>query len=386
MPQASPGQQWHESYRIEHLLPMSRPASRRSPSAAARLAARVALASGSTMRPPGGELREQRRGHVRRRRGHDDGVERRSSSPSSAEPSPCAAARCCIRSARRLRARLGEQRRDALDRVHLARRAATAPPPGSRSRCRSRARAPSVPPVARELDHARDDVRAARWSARSRSAATCPRRRGSPAPRRRRCGAAPRAIAASTTSSRMPCSRSRSTMRVRVRCDVMPMPDSLPRRHALTAAMPERVSRRRRPLHLVAMGEIDLQRRDRDALARHRVEIGALAGVLRGAGRADPVDGLAARVRRLDHRLRLVPLAQARDSVALQRARSGTSGTLTLSSTGCRRRRGAEAAAPARAATRAAVSKCSPALRASEIAIDGMPSRKPSVAAATVPE
>ena len=34
-------------------------------------------------------------------------------------------------------------------------------------------------------------------------------------------------IAASTTSSRMPCSRRRSTIRVRVRADVMPMPDSL---------------------------------------------------------------------------------------------------------------------------------------------------------------
>ena len=136
-------------------------------------------------------------------------------------------------------------------------------------------------------------------------------------------------IAASTTSSRMPCSRSRSTIRARVRAEVMPMPDipssspSVPiARASVGPVSVSAPSHARDARHLVAIGEIDLQRRHRRVARLDRVEIGAFAGVRRGAGRADPVDGLAARALRADHVLRLVPPPEPRHAVPLAARRA----------------------------------------------------------------
>ena len=62
-----------------------------------------------------------------------------------------------------------------------------------------------------------------------------------------------------------------------------------------------------------------------------------------------------------------------------------TSGTFTFNSTGCVRGCLTKRATSS-AATRPAVRKCPPPSATSDIAIEGMPRRKPSVAAATVPE
>ena len=51
------------------------------------------------------------------------------------------------------------------------------------------------------------------------------------------------------------------------------------------------------------VGQIELQRRQRDKAVRDRMEIGAFAGVLGVAGGADPEDRFAARVGLADHRL-----------------------------------------------------------------------------------
>ncbi len=129
----------------------------------------------------------------------------------------------------------------------------------------------------------------------------------------------------STASSRMPCSRSRSTMRSRVRCEVMPMPRgcaAVMRSHSRTA------SSCATRVRSICSGVIETRP---FATAWKSVPV---AGVLRRAGRADPVHRLAARGRRLHHRLGLVALAEPRD-LQPRSASYSTSGTLTLSSTGC---------------------------------------------------
>src|SRR5271168_3984365 len=98
-------------------------------------------------------------------------------------------------------------------------------------------------------------------------------------------------IAASTVSSPMPFSRRRSIMRARVRAEVMPLPAARSFISGLS---------RRQPVadrgNLLRIGQIDAQRRHRDAATGDGVEIGAGAGVLCGAGGADPVDGFVARI------------------------------------------------------------------------------------------
>ena len=92
------------------------------------------------------------------------------------------------------------------------------------------------------------------------------------------------------------------------------MPATLrPGRARVHRAQPVRDQRQ-----LLVLAEVDLQRRDRDAARRHGVEIGAGPGILRVAGGADPVRGLAARGLHLHHRLGLVAAAQARRLDAAQ--------------------------------------------------------------------
>src|SRR5690242_96569 len=92
-------------------------------------------------------------------------------------------------------------------------------------------------------------------------------------------------MAPSTRSSAMPRARSRSTMRSRVRCEVMPIPAEV-----LSVRKPLPC-----PAQLPGMGKVEAQRRDRDAALLHGVEVGARPGVGGAPGRADPVGGLAAR-------------------------------------------------------------------------------------------
>src|SRR5512145_3332043 len=128
-------------------------------------------------------------------------------------------------------------------------------------------------------------------------------------------------IRSSTSGLTMPCSRRRATSRSRVRAEVMPIPLTL-----LWSFTPASVVRSFRapgkPLaDLAERGmarQVDLQRRDRDVAAGHRVEIGALAGVGALARRADPVDRSAARIAGPHHRRRTVPVPQARGADAAQ--------------------------------------------------------------------
>src|SRR6478672_10060253 len=124
-------------------------------------------------------------------------------------------------------------------------------------------------------------------------------------------------IAEITASSRMPCSRRRSIMRVRVRAEVMPMPPNF----STPALIASPVPRARRPdaktidrntascfdpfgdtRHFGVVGQVDLQRRHRNETQSDRMEIGSFAGIGGSARRADPVAGLAARRLGLHHR------------------------------------------------------------------------------------
>src|SRR6185369_5488342 len=99
-------------------------------------------------------------------------------------------------------------------------------------------------------------------------------------------------IAASTTSSRMPSARNRSTILARVRVEVVPMPDSLSSRVTIFAPTIAYCASRRQPLHdrgqFVAVRQVDLQRRERGITLIDRVEIRAFARIGCGARGADP--------------------------------------------------------------------------------------------------
>src|SRR5215831_13860788 len=124
-------------------------------------------------------------------------------------------------------------------------------------------------------------------------------------------------IAASTASSFTPCSRTRSTIRARVRVEVMPMPSKLPPAALIGAARRSDREPLAHPRKLRMVGEVDLQRRHRDVALLDRVEIGPLARVGGRSRRAHPVARLAARRLHLDDRLGLVPLAEPRDAITL---------------------------------------------------------------------
>ena len=257
--------------RAERFMPCPPPSARTAPGRAPTRRSRAPLRSistsrcarppsrsGSTILPPGASWRNSASGHLAARR-------RRRRSPGTAPPSRARHSRrrapgagCSAAAPSRLARARSCRRLDALDRVDLGKEL--------RQHRRLVAAAgadlehlPRLASVHQELDHARDDVRAARWSARSRSAARCPRRRGWRAPPRRTGGAAPSPCAPSTRSSRMPCSRSRSTMRARVRCEVMPMP----RDRSCSA---HRASHSRARARAGLVRKVHVQRRDRDAL------------------------------------------------------------------------------------------------------------------------
>ena len=164
--------------------------------------------------------------------------------------------------------RLGDQRADALDGVHLARdvrehRGLVAAAGADLEHVAELAA------VARELGHARDDPRL-----RDRLPVADRQRRVLVGADRQRFVdedvARHRVHRGQHDLVRMPCSRRRSTMRVRVRADVMPMP--------LRCAVADACAMRRQSCqpgrdarHQVAVREIDLQRRDRHvARARPR--------------------------------------------------------------------------------------------------------------------
>src|SRR5258708_36550471 len=62
------------------------------------------------------------------------------------------------------------------------------------------------------------------------------------------------------------------------------------------------------------MRQVELQRRDRDMAIRHRVKVGALAGIERVAGRPDPPDRITARIDLPYYRLRWMALAEPRNT------------------------------------------------------------------------
>src|SRR5438552_2904626 len=129
-------------------------------------------------------------------------------------------------------------------------------------------------------------------------------------------GTAP--IAERTVSSLMPCSRSRSTIRARVRADVMPMPPNFSPMAVIESCSRGQPASNAR--HFGVMSKVDLKRSHRHTTVLHGVEIGALARIGSGARTADPVAGFAARRLRLDHRLGLVPLAKPCQAIAIELA------------------------------------------------------------------
>ena len=164
-----------------------------------------------------------------------------------------------------------------------------------------------------------------------------------------------RASRSSTASSAMPCSRRRSTMRVRVRADVMPMP-----RRCRDRSTPTPATLHRR--HLRVVRQIDLQRRDRHEAVRDGVEIGALARVLRAAPAAPTQYTVSPRgvvALTTSSALWRRPSRVTRCRAAL---RAAMSGTLTLSSRAAERLR-REALRRSRRRRAAAVSKCRCRLR-----------------------
>src|SRR4051794_40781384 len=169
-------------------------------------------------------------------------------------------------------------------------------------------------------------------------------------------------IADSTTWSAIPWSWSRSTIRDRVRAEVMPMPSRV-----IAESLPQpRLDAR----HQVAVREVDLQRRHGDVIGADGVKVGALARVRRLARGANPVDGLAARILRADHVLRLVPPAKASHDRAAKRVERyvGHVDVEQPCAGGARAWRSTMSTA-----TFEAVSKCAAVFDASEMATDGMP-------------
>src|SRR5512147_330775 len=120
-------------------------------------------------------------------------------------------------------------------------------------------------------------------------------------------------MASSTRLSRTPSSRTRSTMRSRTRPDARPPCDAAP---FVFEAGPRCISVAIEPaadtFELSGVGEVDLQRRDRNVTFRRRVEVGTGASLARSADGADPVDRFAARIARPHDRLRRMALAEAR--------------------------------------------------------------------------
>src|SRR6476620_9490037 len=129
-------------------------------------------------------------------------------------------------------------------------------------------------------------------------------------------------IAESTSSSRMPSMRRRSTIRARVRSDVMPLPLSPPPAVPIGGIPSAIVSAGsslepcRHAAHLVAIGQVDLQRRDRHVVTLDGMKIRAFARIGRFPCGADPVHRLSARTLHPDDVLGLVPAAQPGDPVA----------------------------------------------------------------------
>src|SRR5512132_4548803 len=117
----------------------------------------------------------------------------------------------------------------------------------------------------------------------------------------------------------MPSARSRSTMRARVRSDVMQMPlvpaPRLPTPPIAPSCATSTLEPRRHAGHLVAIGQVDLQRRDRDIVAANCVKVRAFARIGGGTRCTHPVDGLAARALHADDVLGLVPAAKARNAI-----------------------------------------------------------------------
>ena len=141
----------------------------------------------------------------------------------------------------------------------------------------------------------------------------------------------------------------------------------------------------RQPRQRRVIGQVDLQRRDRHMAVGGGVEVGALARLARVAGRADPVDGLAARAGLRDHRLAGMAAAEPGDA---PRQLVGIGAIRDVHVEQPRR-------PPARLAKECSTSRAPPARRhrdraqpfsTCENAMAGMPNRNPSMAAATVPE
>ena len=239
---------------------------------------------------------------------------------------PCRAA-ACSRSIDTTRARQQRQQRRLVaaagaDLEHAPEVARARAP----SRLRTAAPACAPPP------------RAWRWSATGRSAGWCPRRPGWPARCRRSGGAPPARRPAAPARSATPSARRRAhharahgrrieaqaagraltaarrvlrpraaagaaAAAARSRAAAWRRRPGGPAPAESAPAAPGGSSRSRRPAASRpapagrrVVGQVHLQRRDRDAALRHGVEVGALAAFARVAGRADPVDRLAARV------------------------------------------------------------------------------------------
>src|SRR5437879_4620278 len=126
-------------------------------------------------------------------------------------------------------------------------------------------------------------------------------------------------IAASTISSRIPSTRSRSTIRARVRSDVIPMPVCVGPRVPI-ARVPIAANAGGSTLephadirHLIAIGEIDLQRGHRHEALLDRMKIGAVTGIGSGTCGTDPIHGLPARALGADHVFGAMPAPEPRD-------------------------------------------------------------------------
>ena len=168
-----------------------------------------------------------------------------------------------------------------------------------------------------------------------------------------------------------------------------------PLAHAMSRCAPRCASARQRLRRLTShqrlvpqrqrgvVGQVDLQRRDRHAALADGVEVGALARLARVAGRADPVDRLAARIDLADHRLARMATPR-RVTTRGSDAASARFGMLTLSSHGRgRSRQGAQHTLDdvARHARRGVELRPSPSrparTRSPECRTDSLPSPRP---------
>src|SRR6056297_3253553 len=131
-------------------------------------------------------------------------------------------------------------------------------------------------------------------------------------------------IALSTRSSVMPCSRSFSINRRRVRSEVMPMP-----RASFPAFMSGRILVQPNALHPLAdriqrlvSGQVDVDGCHRDIAAPNRVEVGARPVVLLATRRPDPVKLASSRVFQRNHVLGTMPVPQSRGLETLEIGRA----------------------------------------------------------------